>query len=55
MSKLLRKLWMDESGQDVAEYALMLALILAVSVIAVRALGVTASGIFDAANTALGG
>ena len=32
MAKLLRKLWKDESGQDIAEYAVMLAVILVIVV-----------------------
>ncbi len=55
MKQLLRNVWSDQSGQDVAEYALLLAVVLAVVVTTVTAIGTTANGIFDRVVTALGG
>jgi Flp pilus assembly pilin Flp len=46
MKELLRSVWSDQSGQDVAEYALMLAVILAVVVATVGAIGTNANTIF---------
>ena len=46
MKELLRSVWSDQSGQDVAEYALMLAVILAVVVATVGAIGTNANAIF---------
>jgi pilus assembly protein Flp/PilA len=36
MKDLMRSFWMDESGQDMAEYALLLALIALVLIIAIQ-------------------
>ena len=55
MKVLLRNVWSDQSGQDVAEYALMLAVILAVVVGTVTAIGTQANTIFGNVKTALGG
>jgi Flp pilus assembly pilin Flp len=55
MNQHLRNVWSDQSGQDVAEYALMLAVILAVVVGTVTAIGTRANVIFTNVKTALGG
>ncbi len=55
MKELLRNVWSDQSGQDVAEYALMLAVVLAVVVATVTAIGNQANVIFGNVKTALGG
>lgn len=39
MTSLLQRLWKDESGQDMAEYAIMLGVIAAIVVGVVAALG----------------
>ena len=39
MSKILQKIWNDESGQDIAEYAVMLAVILVIVVGTIRLIG----------------
>jgi Flp pilus assembly pilin Flp len=49
MKELLRKMWSDDEGQDIAEYALMLAVILVVVIGAVRLIGTNASNIFNSA------
>jgi Flp pilus assembly pilin Flp len=46
-------MWKDESGQDVAEYALMLAVVLVVVAGAVAAIGTNANTIFGQASTAI--
>ncbi len=38
MSKLARRLWHDEAGQDLTEYALLLVLIALFSIVAMRTL-----------------
>ncbi|MDX1623560.1 MAG: Flp family type IVb pilin [Gemmatimonadota bacterium] len=45
----------DESGQDLAEYALLIALIAIVVIAAVTLLGTNISGVFDSIATTLGG
>lgn len=48
VKNLLHQVWMDDEGQDIAEYALMLAVILVVVIGAVRSIGSGASDIFSA-------
>ena len=43
----LRKLWLDEEGQDIAEYAVMLAVILVIVVATVRLIGGNANNVFS--------
>ncbi|MGB8112855.1 MAG: hypothetical protein WCF22_03735 [Candidatus Sulfotelmatobacter sp.] len=43
----LRKLWRDEEGQDIAEYAVMLAVILVIVVGTVRLIGSNANNVFS--------
>jgi Flp pilus assembly pilin Flp len=45
--KAVRKLWNDESGQDVAEYAVMLAVILVIVIGTVRLIGGNANNVFS--------
>lgn len=49
----LKSLWTDESGQDLAEYALLLALIAIIVIVAVRVLGPTIRQVFSDINTEL--
>jgi Flp pilus assembly pilin Flp len=46
MNYLLRKLWRDDEGQDIAEYAVMLAVILVLVVGTVRLVGSNANNAF---------
>jgi Flp pilus assembly pilin Flp len=43
----LQKLWRHQEGQDVAEYAVMLAVMLAIAVATLHAIGVSASNTFS--------
>jgi len=47
VAKLLRRLWNEESGQDIAEYAVMLAVILVIVVGTVRLIGSNANNVFS--------
>ena len=47
MSELIRRLWRDEAGQDIAEYAVMLAVILGLVVGTVRLIGSSANNAFS--------
>jgi len=47
MSKLIRTLWSEEAGQDIAEYAVMLAVILVLVVGTVRLIGSNANNVFS--------
>ena len=53
MIKMIRNFFKDEEGATMVEYALMLALIAIVCIIAVTAIGVNASGIFQQSADAL--
>jgi len=43
----LRALWKDEAGQDIAEYAVMLAVILVIVVGTIRLIGSNANNVFS--------
>jgi len=47
MFQLVRKLWSDDAGQDIAEYAVMLAVILVLVVGTVRLIGTNANNAFS--------
>jgi len=47
MSSLLLQLWRDEAGQDIAEYAVMLAVILVIVVGTIRLVGSNANNVFS--------
>ncbi len=53
MLELLRHVWMDDDGQDIAEYALMLAVVLLLVVASVSAIGTNANTIFNSAASSL--
>jgi Flp pilus assembly pilin Flp len=53
MVTLLRELWLEDSGQDIAEYAVMLAVILVLVVGTVRLIGGNANNAFSAAASAI--
>jgi len=53
MSKLIRKLWYEEAGQDIAEYAVMLAVILVLVVGTVRLIGSNANNAFSSVASSL--
>ena len=45
--ELVRRLWRSEEGQDIAEYAVMLAVILVIVVGTVRLIGSNANNVFS--------
>jgi Flp pilus assembly pilin Flp len=47
MSHLLHKLWLCDEGQDIAEYAVMLAVILVIVVGTIRLVGSNANNVFS--------
>ena len=53
MHDLFHHLWSDEQGQDVAEYSVMLAVILVIVVGTVRLIGSNAGGIFSQVGSAI--
>lgn len=53
MSKIFLRLWSEDSGQDIAEYAVMLAVILVLVVGTVRLIGSNANSAFSAAASSI--
>jgi len=53
MSEMISRLWSDESGQDIAEYAVMLAVILVLVVGTVRLIGSNANNAFSQAASSI--
>jgi Flp pilus assembly pilin Flp len=53
MSNLIRNIWRDEQGQDIAEYSVMLAVILVIVVGTVRLIGSNASNVFSQVGSAI--
>jgi Flp pilus assembly pilin Flp len=51
--RILRRLWAEEEGQDIAEYAVMLAVILVLVVGTIRLVGSNANSVFSSASSAL--
>ena len=53
MKNLLHTLWSDNQGQDIAEYAVMLAVILVVVIGTIRLVGSQANNAFSAVASSL--
>jgi len=53
MEYSLRNLWSDEEGQDIAEYSVMLAVILVIVVGTVRLIGSNAGNVFSQVGSAI--
>lgn len=52
---LFRKVWKDDEAQDIAEYAVMLAVILVIVVGTIRLVGSNANNVFSETASAIGG
>ncbi len=53
--ELLQRVWLDDQGEDIAEYAVMLAVILVIVVGTVRLIGTQANNVFSETASAIGG
>ncbi len=53
MSALIRRLWSEDKGQDIAEYAVMLAVILVLVVGTVRLIGSNANNAFSSVASSI--
>jgi Flp pilus assembly pilin Flp len=53
MRQWIRQLWVEEQGQDIAEYAVMLAVILVLVVGTVRLIGGGANNVFSATSSSI--
>ncbi|HKU19415.1 MAG: Flp family type IVb pilin [Acidobacteriota bacterium] len=54
MKELLQNLWSNDEGQDIAEYAVMLAVILVIVVGTIRLIGTQANNVFSQTASAIG-
>jgi len=55
MVKVMQRLWTDEEGQDIAEYAVMLAVILVLVVGTVRLIGGSSNNVFSSVASSISG
>jgi len=55
MQNLLKRLWQDEQGQDLVEYALLLVLIALTAAATVQTVGTAIQSVFTNSSTALSG
>jgi len=53
MTGLLRKLWSQEEGQDIAEYAVMLAVILVIVMGTIRLIGSNSNTVFSSVASSI--
>ena len=53
MKQFLNRVWNDEQGQDIAEYAVMLAVILVIVIGTVRLIGTKANVVFSQVGSAI--
>jgi Flp pilus assembly pilin Flp len=53
VANFLQQLWKDERGQDIAEYAVMLAVILVIVVGTIRLIGTNANNVFSQVGSAI--
>jgi len=53
MMSIARNLWHEDQGQDIAEYAVMLAVILVIVVGTIRLVGSNANNVFSSVGSAV--
>jgi len=53
VAQLLQQLWSNEQGQDIAEYAVMLAVILVIVVGTIRLIGGNANNVFSSVSSSI--
>lgn len=53
MYELIKRIWSDDQGQDIAEYAVMLAVILVLVVGTIRLVGSNANNVFSSAASSI--
>ena len=53
MTSVLRRLWNEDAGQDIAEYAVMLAVILVIVVGTIRLVGSNSNNVFSSVSSTM--
>ena len=54
MAELIKRLWSEEQAQDIAEYAVMLAVILVLVVGTIRLIGGSSNNVFSQVASSIG-
>ena len=54
VSNLIHRMWSDDQGQDIAEYAVMVAVILIIVVGTIRLIGSNSNTVFSSVASAIG-
>jgi Flp pilus assembly pilin Flp len=54
MAELMKRLWSEEQAQDIAEYAVMLAVILVLVVGTIRLIGGSSNNVFSSVASSIG-
>ena len=54
MAELMKRLWSEEEAQDIAEYAVMLAVILVLVVGTIRLIGGSSNNVFSSVASSIG-
>ena len=54
MTEVIRRMWQDDEGQDIAEYAVMLAVILVIVVGTIRLIGTKSNTVFSQVGSSIG-
>jgi Flp pilus assembly pilin Flp len=54
MRELIRRIWSDEQGQDVAEYAVMLGVVLVIVIGTIRLIGANSNNAFSSVASVIG-
>jgi Flp pilus assembly pilin Flp len=52
--RILQQFWHNDDAQDIAEYAIMLAVLLVVTIVTIRAIGENANSLFSKLANMLG-
>jgi Flp pilus assembly pilin Flp len=53
MKEIFRRLWFEDEAQDIAEYAVMLAVILVIVVGTIRLIGANANNVFSSVASSI--
>jgi Flp pilus assembly pilin Flp len=53
MSDFIRRIWSEDTGQDIAEYAVMLAVILVIVIGTIRLIGGNANNVFSSVASSI--
>jgi len=55
MAGILGKLWLQDDGQDIAEYAVMMAVVLVIVMGTIRLIGSNSSNVFSSVSSSIAG